>query len=103
MNYLNDSHSQLMVHWLGENTNVMICLAREPAHGPKDDSKPASAPSPSSVFISYDYGDTFEDKTDMFKVLVNGTEQKSTLDQFVTQSNFSIVSVVAFLSPTLFL
>lgn len=105
MNYLNDSHSQLMVHWLGEGTNVMICLAREPPLGPKEDVKTAPPPSPSSVYISYDYGDTFEDKTEMFKVLVNGTEQNSTLDQFMTHNNFSTVSVVAvaFLSPTLFL
>ena len=26
-----------MVHWLGEGTNVMICLARDPPLGPNDD------------------------------------------------------------------
>lgn len=105
MNYLNDSHSQLMVHWLSEGTNVMICLAREPPLGPKEDAKTAPPPSPSSVYISYDDGDTFEDKTEMFKVLVNGTERNSTLDQFITHGNFSTVSVVAvaFLSQTMFL
>ena len=36
-NSLNDSHAQLMVHWLGEGTNVMICLARDPPLGPNDD------------------------------------------------------------------
>lgn len=94
MNYLNDSHSQLIVHWLGEGTNVMICLARDQPLGPKDDAKSAPPPPPSSVFISYDYGDTFEDKTEMFKVLVNDTELPSTLDTFSTHSNFSTVSIV---------
>lgn len=36
-NALNDSHAQLMVHWLGEGTDVMICLARDPPLGPNDD------------------------------------------------------------------
>lgn len=44
-----------MVHWVGENSNVIICLARE--------GYPSSA-----VYISYDYGDTYVNKTDEFKI-----------------------------------
>lgn len=92
VNYLNDSHAQLMVHWLGEGTNVMICLAREPPLGPLEDPKIAPKPAPSAVFISTDYGDTFTDRTDSFKVLVNGTEINSTLDQFMTHPKYNTVS-----------
>lgn len=91
VNYLNDTHAQLMVHWLGEGSDVMICLAREPPLGPLD--LPNKTPVPSSVYISYDYGDTFLDKTDLFRVLENGTEVNSTLDQFMTHPNFNTVSL----------
>lgn len=81
-----------MVHWLGEGTNVMICLARE-APATDLDGKSGRTAVPSSVYISYDYGDTFEDKTNMFNIEINGTEQNSTLDQFMTHPNFSTVSL----------
>lgn len=80
-----------MVHWLGDGTNVMICLAREPPNGPMDESPALSKPS--SVYISYDHGETILDKTLLFTVLLNGTETNSTLDQFVTNQNFNTVSV----------
>lgn len=44
-----------MVHWVGENSNVIICLARE-------------GYSSSAIYISYDYGDTYKNKTDDFKI-----------------------------------
>lgn len=53
--HLNETRQQLMVHWVGENSNVIICLARE------------GYPS-SSVYISYDYGDTYLNKTESFKI-----------------------------------
>lgn len=94
MNRLNDSHAQLMVHWLGEGTNVMLCLAREPPPSYLDDPKLANVP-PSSVYISYDNGDTFHDKTLMFTVNVtngtNTTVKNSTLDQFITHPNYNTV------------
>lgn len=98
MNRLNDSHAQLMVHWLGEGTNVMLCLAREPPPSYLDDPKSTNVP-PSSVYISYDNGDTFYDKTLMFTVNVttaNGSvtvEKNSTLDQFITHPNYNTVRV----------
>ena len=61
INNLNDTHQQLIVHWVGEGSSIIICLAR--------DSKEATrrAKMPSAVYYSYDYGDTFENKTDLFK------------------------------------
>jgi sortilin-related receptor len=51
-NALNDSHSQLMVHWLGEGSDVMICLARDPPLGPKEDA--------GSIMVSPSTGMKFE-------------------------------------------
>nr|CAI5865438.1 unnamed protein product [Callosobruchus analis] len=52
-----------MVHWVGEKSNVVICLARDPA--------PLipgfTTMGPSNVYISYDDGDTYVNKTDSFK------------------------------------
>lgn len=31
MNPLNDTHKQLMVHWVGDKSKVIICLARDAA------------------------------------------------------------------------
>ncbi|XP_050441242.1 sortilin-related receptor-like isoform X2 [Adelges cooleyi] len=53
--HLNESRQQLMVHWVGENSNVIICLAREGGLS-------------SAVYVSYDYGDTYINKTDSFKI-----------------------------------
>lgn len=91
-NALNDSHAQLMVHWLGEGTNVMICLARDPPLSPHEDPNTTPLPTPSTIFISYDYGDKFEDKSDMF--MLNKTDKmiNSTVDQFMTHPKFNTVS-----------
>ncbi|MEQ2182932.1 Sortilin- receptor, partial [Goodea atripinnis] len=48
---LNDSHNQMVVHWAGEKSNVIVALAR--------DSAAATGPKSSSVYVSYDYGRTF--------------------------------------------
>lgn len=50
-----------MVHWAGEGSDVILCLARD---SPR--SVPASINQPSSVYISYDYGNSFENKTEHF-------------------------------------
>ena len=47
---LNDTHFMLTVHWAGEGSDVVVCLARNP---------PQSTDTSSSVFVSYDYGRTF--------------------------------------------
>uniref|UniRef100_A0A336L6F8 Sortilin-related receptor n=1 Tax=Culicoides sonorensis TaxID=179676 RepID=A0A336L6F8_CULSO len=80
-----------MVHWLGEGTDVIICLAREPPLGILDDPKKLPAPSPSSVFLSYDYGDTFQDKSDLFNITINGTSIRSTVDEFITHLKFNTI------------
>jgi hypothetical protein len=56
-----------MVHWAGEGSDVIICLAR-------DSPRSGAAPSirPSSVYISYDYGNKFENKTEQFRLQGKG-------------------------------
>lgn len=78
-----------MVHWLGEGSQVMICLARDfPAQNEEITKRTLN---PSAVYFSYDYGDSFINKTDYFKVLINGTERPSTLDQFSTHAKFDTI------------
>ncbi|XP_046432202.1 sortilin-related receptor-like isoform X1 [Neodiprion fabricii] len=93
LNWLNDSHQQLMVHWVGEGSNVIICLAR--------DSTPLVRlpikTNPSAVYISYDYGETFENKTDKFRV--SDSKEPSvgyaTLDKFYNHPKFNTHCVFA--------
>ncbi|KAL1138531.1 hypothetical protein AAG570_008594 [Ranatra chinensis] len=64
----------MFVHWAGEGSDVIICLAKNTQPVPK-----GHPPHPSSVFISYDYGSSFVDKTENFK-LDNSTY--AALDKF---------------------
>ncbi|XP_054719384.1 sortilin-related receptor-like [Uloborus diversus] len=50
---LNDSHQQLSVHWAGQGSDVLVCLARDR----RQDDKSTSA-----VFVSDDYGKTFTER-----------------------------------------
>ena len=59
---LNDTHFMLTVHWAGEGSEVVVCLARNPAQ---------NADTSSSVFVSFDYGRTFANKNHLF-VLPDG-------------------------------
>lgn len=81
-----------MVHWLGEGTDVMLCLARQP---PPEPSEKPGTPNPSAVYISYDNGNTFQDKTHLFKVINStGAEINSTLDEFTTHPTYNTVSEI---------
>ncbi|XP_046384462.1 sortilin-related receptor-like isoform X2 [Ischnura elegans] len=79
VNKLNDSHQQLMVHWAGEGSDVIICLARDPT--------PVRG-KPSSVFISYDYGTNFENKTHFFS-LQDQSGDYATLDKFYNHPKYN--------------
>uniref|UniRef100_A0A6Q2ZM28 Sortilin-related receptor n=1 Tax=Esox lucius TaxID=8010 RepID=A0A6Q2ZM28_ESOLU len=57
---LNDSHNQMVVHWAGEKSNVIVALAR--------DSVGATGPKTSSVYVSYDYGKSFTAISDKFQL-----------------------------------
>ncbi|XP_055591990.1 sortilin-related receptor-like [Uranotaenia lowii] len=88
VNRLNDSHAQLIVHWLGDGTSVMICLARD---SPSDNDAKTPPPQPSRIFISKDYGDTFLDQTEMFELNVTGSVVNSTVEQFFTHPKFNTI------------
>uniref|UniRef100_A0A8C9EZB7 Sortilin-related receptor n=1 Tax=Pavo cristatus TaxID=9049 RepID=A0A8C9EZB7_PAVCR len=55
---LNDSHNQMVVHWAGEKSNVIVALAR--------DSLSLLGPKNSDVYISYDYGKSFKKISERF-------------------------------------
>lgn len=71
-----------MVHWVGENTNVIICLVREGIYS-------------SAVYISYDYGDTYVNKTEEFKI--NATVNLyASIDKFYIHPTFkSYVNIIS--------
>ncbi|XP_037293354.1 sortilin-related receptor isoform X2 [Manduca sexta] len=79
---LKDSHQQLMVHWVGEGSNVIICLAR--------DSSPRNKGglSPSALFISYDYGKNFTNKTESFRLGSEPDSGYAQLDKFFNHPKY---------------
>lgn len=80
--HLQDRHKQLMVHWVGEGSDVIICLARDPVSS----ISPLAAVNPSAVYISYDYGETFQNKTESFK-LENGSY--SSVEKFYNHPSYN--------------
>lgn len=85
MSYLNDSHQQLMVHWVGVGSDVVICVARNTGV--------PGVSVPSAVYISYDYGDTFINRTEAFAMDDKGSAYAA-LDRFLAHPKFnSIVSI----------
>ncbi|TSX58295.1 Sortilin-related receptor [Bagarius yarrelli] len=71
---LNDSHNQMVVHWAGEKSNVIVALAR--------DSVGATDPKSSSVYVSYDYGTTFIHISDKFVLPSEKDASKQVISQF---------------------
>ena len=59
---LNSSHLHLMVHWAGQGSPVIFVLARSQVMDSKANSK---------VYISRDYGKTFQEKSELFKTEQN--------------------------------
>lgn len=91
VNALNDSHQQLMVHWVGDGSNVIICLARDNMQILRHQgSKFTNVPIPSAVYISYDYGDTFKNKTEQFRVSSEPNAEYATLDKFMNHPKYYI-------------
>ncbi|CAG9583317.1 unnamed protein product [Danaus chrysippus] len=79
--HLNDSHQQLMVHWVGEGSNVIICLARDSTSRVKDIS-------PSALYISYDYGKNFTNKTESFHLSDSPDSGYAQLDKFFNHPKY---------------
>ncbi|VVC91851.1 unnamed protein product [Leptidea sinapis] len=80
--HLNDSHQQLMVHWVGEGSNVIICLARDSSPRNK------ASISPSALYISYDYGKNFTNKTESFRLGDEPTSGYAQLDKFFNHPKY---------------
>ncbi|XP_029570089.1 sortilin-related receptor-like [Salmo trutta] len=72
---LNDSHNQMVVHWAGEKSNVIVALAR--------DSVGATGPKTSSVYVSYDYGTSFSPISERFQL--SGEKEKEGNKQVISQ------------------
>lgn len=70
-----------MVHWVGMGSDVVICLAKD------GKSQYVKRTLPSAVFISYDYGDTFENKTELF-ALSDEKKAYASLDKFFNHPKF---------------
>lgn len=79
---LTDSHQQLMVHWVGEGSNVIICLARDSSPRTK------GVISPSALFISYNYGKNFTNKTEHFRLGDTADSGYAQLDKFFNHPKY---------------
>lgn len=70
-----------MVHWVGMGSDVVICLAKDGKN------QWIKRTLPSAVFISYDYGDSFENKTEYF-ALSDEKKAYASLDKFFNHPKF---------------
>ncbi|XP_021561582.1 sortilin-related receptor-like, partial [Carlito syrichta] len=70
---LNDSHNQMVVHWAGEKSNVIVALAR--------DSLALARPKSSDVYVSYDYGKSFKKISEKLNFGV-GNSSEAVIAQF---------------------
>ncbi|XP_058808716.1 sortilin-related receptor-like [Phymastichus coffea] len=84
-----------MVHWVGEGSNVIICLARDSNPLPRSPLgvQPASQANPSAVYFSYDYGDNFVNVTEKFKLNDGATPVYPVIDKFYNHPTDNNVSV----------
>ncbi|XP_043466543.1 sortilin-related receptor-like isoform X3 [Leptopilina heterotoma] len=95
VNALNDSHQQLMVHWVGEGSSIIICLARDSLSQLNKNNKNVIASHPSAVYISYDYGDSFDNKTEKFKISEEKNSSYASVDKFYNHPTFNEFCVFA--------
>ncbi|XP_047534155.1 sortilin-related receptor-like isoform X1 [Vanessa atalanta] len=80
--HLNDGHQQLMVHWVGEGSDVIICLARDST------SRNKGVASSSALYISYDYGKNFTNKTEVFRLGDDADSGYAQLDKFFNHPKY---------------
>lgn len=79
-----------MVHWVGEKSNVIICLARDSTPVLRvQDMRFTRKINPSTVYISYDYGDTFENKNEHFKITDGPEPEYAQIDKFYNHPKFN--------------
>lgn len=71
-----------MVHWVGEGSNVIICLARDST------SRNKGAISSSALYISYDYGKNFTNKTESFRLGDSPDSRYAQLDKFFNHPKY---------------
>ena len=71
-------HTQLLIDWIGDGSNVVVSLTREKKTSEQNSTR-------SSIFISYDYGATFQNKTHMFRLENNET---ATISSFYKNDKF---------------
>ncbi|XP_035288047.1 sortilin-related receptor-like isoform X1 [Anguilla anguilla] len=71
---LQDSHNQMVVHWAGEKSNVIVALAR--------DRSGALGSRSSSVYVSYNYGASFESIASQFQLSGEKAGNKELIAQF---------------------
>ncbi|XP_053307342.1 sortilin-related receptor isoform X2 [Spea bombifrons] len=71
---LNDSHNQIVVHWAGEKSNVIVGLTR--------DSQVYSGTKSSNVYVSYDYGKSFKKISEKFQFSGGNASAPAAVAQF---------------------
>lgn len=80
-----------MVHWVGEGSDVIICLARDSS------SRNKGIASSSALYISYDYGKNFTNKTESFRLGDEADSGYAQLDKFFNHPKYpEFVSIIFF-------
>ncbi|XP_037803738.1 sortilin-related receptor-like isoform X3 [Penaeus monodon] len=78
---MNDSHHQLIINWAGEGSKVVVCMTRDSV---QDES------STSNVYVSYDYGTTFQEKTSNFR---KASQKPAIINKMYKNDKFTSVFV----------
>ena len=74
--HLKTDHSQLIIDWVGEGSNVVVSLSRDAN---------INNESVSDIFISFDYGHTFKKQTNLFKL---DDDKLAIIDYFYKNEKF---------------